>query len=921
LISRTVVVFAVLAVGVCSFADRADYVIHAVYNETAGWVDMDVVVSYTSSGLIPVDTLWFYLEPNNYSSRETEWSRLREREVDREAYFASDEERGGLDLTGVWSGNRRLEWSKEGDGTVAWVALPEELFDGESVDVRVIARLIVPRVFEVLGRNDRVLQLVRWYPRVASLDATGRPPLDESLAADVTTVSGDYDVNFVLPDNLLAVSSGTRVGTFHNDDGTKRVRWVATDVSDFAVVALDGYAIIGDSSDPHVSACASSRESAERLHRAARSAVDSFSTWFGQSSSTALTVVQGEVGHGWGSYADGVVIVDAPSSIGHFVELTVAEQAAHGWFRPVPDEPAGASIHRSLARYAAQRWMSSVYGERDNLLNLPAPLRSFWSLSAREFDRGMMAYAEVRKAGWNSGEEYEYDPLAEYARVLRGSFALSGLQCAIGNQSFDSSVRRYSESGSDCTYEGFSASLESNSYSEVADYLDFFFGSDDVFDLGLHGSQSPADTELVFGAGDGRTVHVDNPSHLSVRVPFSVRDGRGGEHRTYLDVPSDGLTVRVSAAGGVSALALDPDGSTPDINLFNNRLPRRVSIELFAPRLPRTDSYQISTFPYAWYSSGADEFTFGAYVFGRRFLGVPSFGGDHLVVGSSMYSTGWEKLGLSLEYTMGLSGSTPGVELSVGGLWWWDKHSVSVAFSRSVPAPYPDGRWRRIAFSTELSGLFGLENYDPDAYEEARVSAVSISGSTGRETVTSWNKTDWRARYVAELDGTRAGVRFDAAHEMLWYYGASAYFGLRGFFGLSAGELPSQEQFQLYGSLSTGGMPMASSGTSLLGTTRRWHTFGDASLRGYSGRGIYGPQCYAVNGVLKFPSIPVSLFVDAGAVNSKPLTMKTRDLFFDAGAGLMLGPLRAQFPFWVSDPEEGESEFDLRWLVGFNARF
>ena len=94
---------------------------------------------------------------------------------------------------------------------------------------------------------------------------------------------------------------------------------------------------------------------------------------------------------------------------------------------------------------------------------------------------------------------------------------------------------------------------------------------------------------------------------------------------------------------------------------------------------------------------------------------------------------------------------------------------------------------------------------------------------------------------------------------------------------------------------------------------------GGGGLRGYRGRAALGKRIWALNTDLELPMLPVSLFADAGRIEtSGPGDLIGRALA-DAGIGYSIGPVLITAPFWVGRPDPGESPWHVRWLVSIRS--
>ncbi|MEO0080541.1 MAG: hypothetical protein ABIK44_07705, partial [candidate division WOR-3 bacterium] len=146
---------------------------------------------------------------------------------------------------------------------------------------------------------------------------------------------------------------------------------------------------------------------------------------------------------------------------------------------------------------------------------------------------------------------------------------------------------------------------------------------------------------------------------------------------------------------------------------------------------------------------------------------------------------------------------------------------------------------------------------------------------------------------------------------------------LRGFGGLILGSVPRREEFYLSGGLTyNAAEPVSWAYQGMASGQDHWHYDGDANCRGYAGRYLHGRLGYGLNLYLlipqpasRFPLPAIQPFLDIGNVADTGSGLLPPRL--DAGIRLRLGPLYADFPIWVSQPEPGKPSFAFRWMLGF----
>jgi len=336
-----------------------------------------------------------------------------------------------------------------------------------------------------------------------------------------------------------------------------------------------------------------------------------------------------------------------------------------------------------------------------------------------------------------------------------------------------------------------------------------------------------------------------------------------------------------------------------------------------------TDEMSVLYGPTAWYGV-AEGMRLGGWIDGRYLpgpdfpRGLRSFEAG-LNVGTSDGSVAWRAGYARRVGAIGARGSlrllatqdaglTRG-ELSVSN-WITAAGRVHPWWTWTITGQYLDRD------AEESFGGSGPDRVDPAYWSPGRTMnaggtlRLDTKGPRRRETVTldAWHGFD--------SDGGGAGALYDRvsldARQSL-ALGARANFHLdaRLYGGLASDDAPRERLFDGVQAtrLETLDRFYANDRGPLRESDRYW-TGGGGGLRGYVGRVVQGPRVAAGSLEARHDRWPVALFFDAARLRADDPYDR---LLADAGAGIQLGFVRLDAPFWISTPEPCEPPFDFRW--------
>ena len=169
----------------------------------------ELELRYTNNSPESLDFLLLHIWPQAYSSGNTPLASQLLRQGNSELYYATAEQRGGLDSLSISIDGQLTNWSLyEGARDVIKVELPNNLASGQSLLLTTPFRVKIPASFSRLGRVGQSYQITQWYPKPAVYDQDGWHPMSYLDNGEFYSEFGDFRVQIELPANYTVGSTG-----------------------------------------------------------------------------------------------------------------------------------------------------------------------------------------------------------------------------------------------------------------------------------------------------------------------------------------------------------------------------------------------------------------------------------------------------------------------------------------------------------------------------------------------------------------------------------------------------------------------------------------------------------------------------------------------------------------------------------------
>lgn len=163
------------------------------------------------------------------------------------------EEKNGEDMT---SGIKFIQPDddNEKDQTVISVPLVNPVEPEGSVELNIVFRSKLPRIFARTGYSDEYFLAAQWFPKIGVYEPEGMRYAEEGqwnchqfhANSEFYANFGVYEVEITLPERFTVGATGVLKGKTDNTDGTKTLLYIAEDVVDFAWTASPVFQVVED---------------------------------------------------------------------------------------------------------------------------------------------------------------------------------------------------------------------------------------------------------------------------------------------------------------------------------------------------------------------------------------------------------------------------------------------------------------------------------------------------------------------------------------------------------------------------------------------------------------------------------------------------------------------------------------------------
>jgi hypothetical protein len=329
------------------------------------------------------------------------------------------------------------------------VPLPQPVRQGETIVLDLEFVLKLPEMCGRWGHWHGITFLTNWLPVLAYYDANGWQPTPYVCwHQPFYNEAGLFTVRLTLPRGPLVACTAEVARDDPLIDGRRQLEFTPCYARDFAIVCSDRFQeFTGQCGDIKIRCLADPKNEyyARFMLESARTALDTYSRWFGPYPYRQFTIVESYFG--WNSNeCAGLIMIDSqifrmPHLAKAFVDYLVAQATCHQWWYNVVGTHGYSEtwMDEGLATYFAYRLMKTKYGANDPLVRYPTGLKWLPNVHRNDYRYfnlyGTLARAEAAPT---------VQDIPKYGHIVdlysmcyeRGSKVVGMIELALGEKAF-----------------------------------------------------------------------------------------------------------------------------------------------------------------------------------------------------------------------------------------------------------------------------------------------------------------------------------------------------------------------------------------------------------------------------------------------------------------------------------------------------
>jgi len=900
---------------------RADYSMNVRLEPDSSMIIGTSEIEFTNGTGFSVDTLWLHLYPNAYRDRTTAFGQDLEA-VGRYGFRSSDESRRGwTDL---------FDWTLNGDpveiivdGCLGYVELDSPLGPSGTAILNGSFNVQVPAFWSRMGHSGDTYQITQWYPKMCVLDENGWHRGRYRWRGEFYSDYGDYTVIMNVPADFITAATGAVERVSIEEDSLRREEtWTAQNVHDFVWAASPDYTVrehvfvypdtLGACSiEVHLVLLDDDEEHWADVPAIIDSTLQCYGEWYVPYPYEDLWVVEPVVLMAGGMEYPQFVFSGADIPMTRALEMVTSHEVGHQWFYGIlgNNEVDEAWLDEGMNTFSELRYMQRQHGFSGNMSTTPD-----WIMEISDQDMSLLSYAAgvpreevpVLSDATSAGDGSHPSGFTYYTKP---ALFLRMLQRQVGFEDFDRIMDIY-----------FSRFMYHHPHTD-----DFRAIVEEVtlrsweaeFDYWLRGTGS-ADVRVasIEGADDSSTVIItgDVPHEIKLDLLLISRDD---SLLTEFSL-SPGIDDTVKVPGRWHSAIADPFLCMPDRAPWNNADPVLSQIKpMFLP-YPRPTHQSLWVLPFPSYAAGswrAELLCMSASI--PSYMGGPgtwtasasipfesgSFSDWGMFFNAPLYRRHRRSLFLSLGVRRGygIGSASLGADYYLGG--------------RIATDPYFRFSFKGDLFSVEDTTVYGERNVEAGRGFEftGGISAADRNyGLSWESSLTCMVSPGWNGGSYLRVDG-----ELDVTARIP----GGCLARTRLYAGRIAGDAPAHTFLRPGGGLFVGGITGAFlPPDGLLSPQEHYFVRSGPALPGYWNSPERGRASISLEQriPIPFPLLPVEIIGTAGWL-ADCFTEFSEDTFLaDAGFAVRLSMLEALFPIWVSDPVDGEDNWEFRWRIGLS---
>ncbi len=902
------------------------YNLDLTFNKEVHSIKGTEIVKYTNHSLLPIDTIYFHLNPNAFRNTKSKLYQRYENLLDEPAY---------LNIHSVKINGENADF--HGDKTVSMaVILPKTLYPSDSITIYTEFTTKIPRGkhFFCPSYSKGAYQLIFFYPKVEHFYNCGWKPELYKTVADPFGVPSSYKVSLTLPNEFKAVGSLILNSTTQLPNNFVQLNYSGQYLQEIGFSISSNYKISHlKLNNTTITLLTKDNKhnyniQEQNVKEVVSDIINYYSDYFLPFQSSHLSIVSGNIPGGFAT-ANFIIlnskIYRGIKNIDYQSIQVLANEIAHQYFGFLvnANESYETWLNEGFANYAASKYLTNRYPllrEKHNY-----PVTNFTKQTNKLFNLLFlsMEQEQIGQPVYTPNRTTDFSILSDQTKYFKGQKVLEMMEYILGDSLFKSVINEYikRQKFHITTTEDFFRIAEEVSSHDFSGFYKTWVESSSIPDLKILKVKKMKDiapdqhiTEIVI---------TDEPKcHLPVEINAidEIGDTLTKSGIWLSDKPD---TISFHSSTSIKKISLDPRKKIWEFNRRNNHYPQKILFK-FLIDAPRIDAYQIFYYP-TFDFNRTDITRIGLKLRGRYWINMrPFFPAQSLDewYASINYGIKTKTLGYDFSYSTSLLSMLfkPRVSLRARNYFGLFESKISSEIyigEIKYPIIHQMQGYKKLIFGAQYENVRTSKFLNESNWQKGKLFYPFLDFINFHNWGSYRHTLRIKANFgIKSLYTDYAYQKYSIDGQLKFRISKRSWIYQRLFFGKSSGNVPAQQNFYFFGKNIFENLTFES--------YRLVKGAGD--MRGYGGRSLKGKNIITTNTEIRWnlagtgeATFDFILFYDTGVIPSNLTKITWNQLKHDAGIGLEFNAFEAimigmHFPIWVSHPEEGKNPIAFRWV-------
>lgn len=588
--------FVVLTASGASAFEHPHYNIKAAIDVEKKEIRASQTVRFTNNSSVDLTNLYFHIYPNRkFTHLEKEFAN-RFAGFFKVDLFPGGFQSGRLNIASLKENDKDLTFKIEGaDRTILNIVLDAPLRPGQTMEVAMAYTVSIPHMYGRFGWNENIFALSRWYPILSVHNEMGwqnypfypfhRPFFSEAAY---------YNLELTVPKEQVVIHSGH----LKEEQGRGAVKTLVIGsqqpIRELSLAMSPDYKVFEEQWEG--TTLRSYYLPGDEFYGRqalidAKGLMAYYSKLFGHYFYKDFSIAPVYLGHG-GEQMSNLVYIDTrvyklPKFLTRYFDFLISHETGHQWFYNLVgmDEFTEMWLEEGVHSHFILSYLEQKYGANAEVIDYPKWFEPYqWLLPHLTFRRtGIVRYQTIVRGGSDRSVIGELSSFHEPSSIFsltygKGSRIVGMLKALVGDEAFGKTFRRVFE---EYRFKNLSiADFIRISEEESGQDLKTFFNQWLYSDQHLNYAVSKV---------EGSRVSLQNRGGIKMPVEVLIRFNDRTEETIIWDGQNKEETITLDKKAKIKQVVIDPWGKLLDVDLTNNRWPRKLYVKSVPLYLPLYD--------------------------------------------------------------------------------------------------------------------------------------------------------------------------------------------------------------------------------------------------------------------------------------------------------------------------------------------